>query len=188
LVYEFGSIPDYKEAFRWYKKGAELGDEEAQYNTCRLSAQGLGTSRDYSEAFHWCSEAADGDESNASSWGQLGLGRLYEDGSGVQQDYAEAADWYRKSAEQGNPVAQMSLGELYSKGKGVKKNLIEAYMWIAVAGSLGHPDALKKLQTLGSDMTKIDILQAQARARGWIEQHPPNGEDNPAENIDYHHK
>jgi TPR repeat protein len=188
LVYEFGPTSDYEEALRWYRKGAELGDEDAQYSACRLTVQGLGTPRDYSEAFHWCSEAADGDESGGSSWGQFGLGRLYENGFGVKQDYAEAVEWYRKSADQGNPAAQMSLGELYSKGNGVKRDLIEAYMWIAVAGSLGHPDAVEKLQSLGSKMKNVDLSQAQARARGWIAQHPPDGEDNPAENILYHYK
>jgi uncharacterized protein len=186
LVYEFGSASDYKEALRWYKKGAELEDEEAQYNTCRLMVQGLGGPRDYSEAFHWCSESADGSTS-FSSWGQYGLGRLYEDGSGIQPDYAEAAGWYRKSAEQGNPAAQLRLAELYSKGKGVTRDFIEAYMWVAVAGSLGDPDALEELQSLSAKMKKADLLTAQARARGWIEQHPPDPEDNPAESILYHH-
>jgi len=186
LVYEFGSTPDYKEALRWYRKGAELGDEESQYNACRLIVQGLGARRDYSKAFHWCAQAAEGSSSYTSSWGQFGLGRLYEDGSGVQQDYSEAAKWFRESAEQGNPASQMRLADLYSKGKGVQQDLIEAYMWIAVAGSLGHPDALNKLQSITAKMRDADVLKGQALARGWIEQHPRDPEDDPAESINYH--
>ena len=79
----------------------------------------------------------------------------------------------------------MRLAELYSKGKGVKRDFIEAYMWIAVAGSLGDPDALEKLQSLSAKMKKGDLLEAQARARGWIEQHPRDPEDDPAESIQY---
>lgn len=187
LVYEFDSHSDYKEALHWYEKGAELGDEEAQYNTCRLMVQGLGSARDYSEALHWCSEAADGSTRRTSSWGQYGVGRIYEDGSGVLPDYSQAAEWYSKSAEQGNPASQLRLANLYSKGEGVKRDLVEAYMWSAVAGSLGDPDAIDKLQSLTSKMKEVDILKGQARARAWIEQHPRDPEDDPAESISYHH-
>jgi len=186
LVYEFGSSPsDYKEALRWYKKGAELGDEEAEYNTCRLTIHGLGGPRDYSEALHWCSEAADGSTSYTSSWGQYGLGRIYEDGSGVPRDYSQAAEWYRKSAEQGNPASQLRLADLYANGKGVKRDLVEAYMWSAVAGSLGEPDGMDKLKNLTPKMKETEVLKGQARARAWIEQHPRDPEDDPSENIHY---
>ena len=80
----------------------------------------------------------------------------------------------------------MRLADLYSKGNGVKRDLVEAYMWIAVAGSLGHTDAPDKLQSLTSKMKKVDVLKGQARARGWIEQHQRDPEDDPAENILYH--
>ncbi len=162
-----------------------MGDEEAAYNTCRMMAQGLGSPADYPEALRWCSEAAEGDSKNYSSWGQYGLGRIYEDGTGVTRDYVKAAEWYRKSAEQSNPASQLRLGELYSAGKGVKRDLLEAYMWMTVAGSLGHPEALDELQILTPKMKEQDLLKAQARARSWVEQHPRDPEDDPAGNVNY---
>jgi hypothetical protein len=187
LVYEHSPSPDYTEAFRWYKKGAEMGDAEAAYNTCRLMAQGLGSPSDYSEALHWCSEAADGDNKFTRSWGQYGLGRIHEDGTGVPRDYVKAAEWYRKSAEQGNPASQLRLGDLYSKGKGVNVDLVEAYMWIAVAGSLGNPEALTELQILTPKMRENEVLKGQTRARQWIEQHRRDPEDDPGHNVTYPH-
>lgn len=186
LVYEHDPSPDYGEAFRWYRKGAEMGDEEAEYNTCRLMVQELGSPRDYSEALRWCSLAAHAHGRLTSAWGQYGLGRIYEDGSGVPQDYVKAAEWYRESAEKGNPASQLRLGNLYSKGKGVKRDLVEAYVWMAVAGSLGHPEALDELQILIPKMKEGDVLKGQSRARKWIEQSQRDPEDDPADNVVYH--
>lgn len=186
LVYEHSSSPDYEEAFRWYSKGAELGDAEAAYNACRLTAQGLGAPSDYAQALELCSQAANGDSRQTSSWGQYGLGRIYEDGLGVPQDYSKAAVWYRKSAEQMNPASQLRLGDLYADGKGVKRDLIEAYMWIAIAGSLGNPDAMDHLNILAPTMKEVDVLKGQSLARQWTQQHPSDPEDDPTKNVNYH--
>lgn len=186
LVYEDTPSSDYKQAFRWYSKGAEMGDHEAAYNACRLVAQGLGAPSDYSEALRLCSQAAEGDSRITRSWGQYGLGRLYEDGLGVPQDYAKAAKWYRLSAEQMNPASQLNLGNLYSEGKGVHQDLVEAYMWVAIAGSLGNPEALDELRVLTSKMKEAETRKGQARARQWTEQHQRDPEDDPAGNVNYH--
>ena len=185
LVYEHGPNPDFKEAFRWYKKGAELGDEEAAYNACRFMAQGIGAPQDYSEAFRLCTQASGGSSKITSSWGEYGLGRIYDDGSGVPQDYAKAAEWYRKSASQGNPASQLRLGQLYSEGKGVKRDPVEAYMWMAVAGSLRHPEALDELQVLTPKMKEADLVKGQSRAREWIERNRRDPEDDPSGNVLY---
>jgi TPR repeat protein len=179
LTYEDGQR-DYAEAFHWYLKAAEMGFGEAQYNVCRMSAQGLGTAADYPEAVKWCSKLADsGDE-----WGQFGMGRIYEDGTGVPPDPVKAFQWYRKSAEQGNPAAQVSLGAMYSDGKGVRRDPVKAYMWVAVAGSGKHPDAQAALETLTDNMNKRQISAAQALALKWMQEHPPDPEKS-LDHIEY---
>ena len=185
-VYEQTEEPDYKEAFQWYRKGAELGDAQAAFNACRFMAQGLGgVPSNYSEARHLCTEAAEGGSARNRSWGEYGLGRIYEDGLGTSPHYDKAAEWYRKSAELGNPASQLRIADLYATGKGVKQDLVEAYVWIAIAGSLGHPDALDELQILTPKMKEADVLKAQSRARQWIEEHQADREDDPASNIIY---
>jgi TPR repeat protein len=47
-------VPDLNEAFNWYNKAAEMGYSEAQYNVCRLAAQGLASPSDYKRAIDWC--------------------------------------------------------------------------------------------------------------------------------------
>ena len=171
LTYEDGQ-KDYAEAFRWYLKAAEMGFGEAQYNVCRMAAEGVGTPADYQEAIKWCSKLADsGDE-----WGQFGMGRIYENGTGVEPNLAKAAEWYGKSAEQGNPAAELSLGAMYSDGRGVERDLVKAYMWLAVAGSGKHPDAQGALETLTNNMNKRQISAAQALALKWMQEHPRDPE------------
>ncbi|HSF66691.1 MAG TPA: hypothetical protein VLA67_04585 [Nitrospiraceae bacterium] len=40
-----------------------------------------------------------------------------------------AAKWYRRSADQGNDLAQRRLGLLYERGDGVPQDHVQAYMW-----------------------------------------------------------
>jgi len=48
--------------------------------------------------------------------GQLYLGLAYDAGSDVAQDFNEAVKWYRKSADQGNAIAQLMLAQMYFNG------------------------------------------------------------------------
>jgi TPR repeat protein len=172
LSYEVGSQKDYTEALSWYLKAAEMGYAEAQYNVCRVTAQGFANPPDFSAAIRWCSTlAGSGDE-----WGEFGMGRILEEGVGVQPNLTKAAEWYRKSAEQGNPAAQVSLANMYSEGKGTKRDLVKAYMWVAVAGSGKHPEALDYLLSLTPKMTEHQISEAQVLALDWLKQHPRDPE------------
>ena len=45
--------------------------------------------------------------------------------------------WYRKSAEQGNGIANAHLGDLYLRGIGVDKDASEALKWYRRAADLG---------------------------------------------------
>ena len=57
------------------------------------------------------------------------VGFDYERGEGVLQSYAQAASWYRKSAVQGDMLAQSSLGDLYRDGNGVPQDYVQAAIW-----------------------------------------------------------
>jgi len=47
------------------------------------------------------------------SQSQCALGHYYFHGDGVPRDLKESFKWYKKSAEQGNALAQYRLGNLY---------------------------------------------------------------------------
>jgi TPR repeat protein len=168
LTYEIGPETDLNEAVKWYQKAAEMGYSEAQYNVCRLTAQGLVSPADYKGATDWCSTLAE----SGDSWGEYGLARMLEEGVGTQPDLKKAAEWYTKSAEQGNPAAQFSLAAMYSQGKGVQKDLVEAYEWATIAGAKKHPEARDFMESLTVRMTSKQISSAQSLALKWTQEHP----------------
>lgn len=91
------------------------------------------------------------------------LGRAYEGGIvGVPQEYGEAVRWYRKSAIQGNGMAQMALGMMYFDGKGVTRSHQTAFTWLKPAAERGEPLAQVTLGTMyeAGDGVPQDFLQA----------------------------
>ena len=75
-------------------------------------------------------------------------GNAYYWGREVPQDNRQAVEWYRKSAEQGNPIAQSNLGTMYEHGKGVPQDLIQAIEWYRKASDQGHVRAKEALDRL----------------------------------------
>ena len=55
--------------------------------------------------------------------GQFSLGGCYKNGSGVAEDHVEAVKWFRKSAEQGMPVANLLWGGVTKLAKAWPKIL-----------------------------------------------------------------
>ena len=51
---------------------------------------------------------------------------MHKFGYGVVKNDATAVGWYRKSADQGHPMAQGNLGHMYFRGYGVDKDHVEA--------------------------------------------------------------
>jgi hypothetical protein len=58
---------DYVEAMRWYRKAADQGDADAQYNIGWLYEHGRGVAQDYAEAMRWYRKAADQGNANAKA-------------------------------------------------------------------------------------------------------------------------
>ena len=100
-----GVSQDYAKAAEWFRKSAEQGNADAQYNLGIMYGTGMGISQDYAKAVEWYRKSAE--QGNADA--QYNLGCMYENGRGVSRDYAKAVEWYRKSAEQGNAAAQCLL-------------------------------------------------------------------------------
>ena len=97
--------PDYVEAVKWWRKAAEQGYAEGQYNLGVSYAFGAGVKQDYVEAVRLWTKAAEQNYAQA----QHNLGVAYENGYGVRQDKAEAVKWYRKAARQGHYESKSAL-------------------------------------------------------------------------------
>jgi TPR repeat protein len=80
---------DKAEAMRWFRKAAEQGHSDAQYNLGNSYCNGEGVAEDKVEAVRWFRRAAE--QGDADSIRRLV--RCYRDGVGVEKDEAEAARW-----------------------------------------------------------------------------------------------
>ena len=90
----------------------------------------------------------------------------------LAQDYKEAMMWYRKAAEQGDTEAQNILGIMYGSGFGVQQDYVQAYMWCSIAGENGYESGSRNRDLAASQMTPVQIADAQRLAREWMERHP----------------
>ena len=133
------------EVVKSYKKAAEQGDSDAQYQLGVMYEMGLDIPQHYAEAVKWYRRAAEQGSADA----QRSLGIMYEEGRGVggPPDAAEAVKWYRRAAEQGSADAQRSLGIMYEEGRGVggPPDAAEAVKWYRRAAEQGSADAQRSL-------------------------------------------
>ena len=107
-----GVEQSYKTALYWYKKAANEGFAQSQFNLGVYYSEGRGVSQDYNLAVYWYQKAAD----HNYTPGMVNLGKMYSDGKGVQQDYIKAASWYQKAANLGDETAAENLDGLRANG------------------------------------------------------------------------
>jgi TPR repeat protein len=175
---ESGSSPhDYIHAAFWYRKSAEQGNADAQYDLGDFYLFGHGVPVDYAQGIMWLRKAAE----QAHPSAQTDLARYYLTGKFVPQDYALAVSWYRKAAERGNSDGQSGVATMYEDGLGVPQNYTEAYFWMSLAAAnpdlagvysfLSQEDAEHR-DRIAAHLTKAVLLQTQERVRKWSEAHP----------------
>jgi len=103
----------YEKAAELYRKAADQGDVDAQYNLAVYYKNGKGVSQDHAKATEWFRKAAEQGDAEAQNM----LGNSYLNGAGVKQDNSKAAEWWRKAATQGHAKAQEKLEALKREGK-----------------------------------------------------------------------
>ena len=107
-LYGEGVAQDKEEAVKWYRKAAEQGVAEAQFNLGVCYDNGEGVAQDKEEAVKWYRKAAEQGVAEA----QYNLGACYANCEGVEQDKKEAMKWLRKAAVNGNENAKGALRKL----------------------------------------------------------------------------
>jgi len=130
-------LKDYKEAENYYRKAADMGNAEAQFDLAWYYYSVKGPAQDYAKAAEWYRKAAE--QGHYKS--QFNLGYCYANGLGVPKSEKETEYWYRRAAEQGDAYAQYWLGRLYSDSNSLCNNLDEAFKWFLKAAEQGHAQA-----------------------------------------------
>jgi FOG: TPR repeat, SEL1 subfamily len=106
-----GMLKDDKEAVKWYRKAAEQGYTNAQYNLGVMYANGEGVLEDDKEAVRWYRKAAEAGNIEA----QNNLGIMYINGEGVLQDYVTSYAWANIAGANGYDVKRFKSEYLEKK-------------------------------------------------------------------------
>lgn len=135
------SVYGEREAFKWIKKGAELGDPTMTSLLCYFYENGLGTEADIGSAFFWAKTAA----LSGSAYDQYVLGEYFLYGKGVPSDLDAAVFWFAKSHESGYPRAAYTLGLLYSDGDKIDRSPSLSISWFTKGAVSGDVDSMAEL-------------------------------------------
>lgn len=95
-------------AFSWYRRSADSGNTDGQYETAERYANGTGVSQNFESAYEYYKKAAEGGHEEA----QHKLGHVYQRGQGVAKNINQAVYWYQQAARQGNKESQGHLKDM----------------------------------------------------------------------------
>lgn len=153
---------DHREAFKWFKKAAELGHTNAMWKVVNAYTKGTGIEPDKTQVFAWMKRLAEMGEIDAMCW----LGGFYETGNGVVPNPSEAFNWTKKSANKGFVPAMYNLAWIYidrfnNTWRSVNDNVDNAIYWMTKAAEAGtdeiNVDAMFYLGKLCD--TKLETIQ-----------------------------
>ena len=108
---------------------------------------------------------------------QYALGMMNMKGEGMKKNPGLGLKWLTAAARKRHPEAQAYLGDLYWNGTGVKKSETRAVMWYTLARETAKPVEHGKILSRYSELLLLvdgeTRLEAEARARVWSDQYPP---------------
>jgi hypothetical protein len=125
---------DYRTAYRIWRRLAEAGHAEAQFELALVYSKGRGVTKNLATGFEWFRKAA----AQGHAVAQYNLGVALVNGYGVARNHAEAVAWFRKAADQGYDDAMVELGLQYLKGQGVAQSYVTAARWFRKAAEKGY--------------------------------------------------
>jgi len=144
---------DAQQSTLWFKRAAEQGNVDGEYNLGFAYQYGRGTPGDDAQAARWYRAAAE----QGLAVAQVRLGRMLRAGVDVPEDDAEAASLFGKAAAQNNAEARYLLGRLYEEGAGVSEDDQMAVRLYKQSADQGYQPSEKRLRELTSiaDANKV---------------------------------
>eukprot|EP01104_Vermistella_antarctica_P008109 TRINITY_DN2028_c1_g2_i2.p2 TRINITY_DN2028_c1_g2~~TRINITY_DN2028_c1_g2_i2.p2 ORF type:complete len:161 (+),score=8.09 TRINITY_DN2028_c1_g2_i2:3-485(+) len=134
----------------WFRKSAEQGNAEAQFQLGQLLINNLEQSGETiradtveaMEVVKWQRKSAE----QGHKGGEYALGVCLKNGDGVAKDPTEAMVWFRKSADQGVAEAQyhvavLLIDKLEQSGETIRADTVEAMevvKWQRKSAEQGH--------------------------------------------------
>lgn len=154
----YGVKRNRREAARYFKKAADLGDVRSMRKYRSMLYDGDGIEKDRkTAAFYFKIDADQGDVASISQYATM----LYL-GDGVDKDLNEAVRYFKLAVDKGDRFAIRMFAYLYQTGNGVKLNLKEALNFYKLAAELGDEVSVKQIVKLvdvgcGIYLTKMEI-------------------------------
>jgi len=126
-----GNKPDLVEAFKCYKKLADMDFSLAQYKVGIRFYKGEGIQKDYNEAFKYINMSAG--QGNVDSMFTLSF--FYRKGIGVPKNNEQAFRWINEAIESKNGGAQSYyiFAKFFENGWSVEKSNLYAYVWYTIS-------------------------------------------------------
>lgn len=140
---------DYKNAYKWFKTGAEEENVTCLYYYGKLTVEGLGCSADPSKGFVYVMKAAERGFANAQYYAY----ELYRDGRGVRASSEAAEKWLREAALLGLPKAIFDYGKLMASKEDF---VVAAYMFSWLADRHSFVPQMTALFTPGDPASTLD--------------------------------
>lgn len=162
---------DKQKSRQWYKKAADMGLAQAQFQLAHFYEEGWGGSKEPDKAKKIYEKLA----KNGDIEAQKTLADQYFTGDTIPQDYPRAFYWSQKLAEKENVDAFYNLGMMYYNGLGVKKDYKKALFWINRADEKNIREAKYALGLMyetgnGVPKNKSKALQYFKQAcKEWVE-------------------
>jgi len=158
---------EYGAAVEAFRPLAEAGDPSAQYFLGIIYLNGYAAPPTPDAAVDWLTRAAEQGQVEA----QTELARMYRTGDGVKPDAGRMAYWYSRAADLGDVGAQLFLADILAYGYGVDPDPVEAYKWYIIAMDYWGDLAAAARDAVVANMTSEQIVEGEARARHWLEEH-----------------
>lgn len=127
----------FAEGVACFKRAAELGDANGNYNLGMCLSRGTGVACDAAAAFACFRKAAEKGHTEAIN----SIGWFFREGCSVPRDLAAAAKWFKKSADYGNAYGAFNYALALRRGEGVQKDAKAAAEWFRRAADGGCEEA-----------------------------------------------
>jgi hypothetical protein len=133
------------QAFKFYKKAADLNDTLSQIQVAYMYFNGFGTKTNYDSSFKYYAKAS----ITGNSLANYNLGVCYLNGFGVQKSEQYAITKFLSAANKNLPIAMYTIASYNLEGGSIYLpiNYNEGRAWLDKAVQSNYPDALYKLAT-----------------------------------------
>ena len=171
-LYGKGIETDSDTALKWFRKAAEQGNADAQYEFGKSFAIIFDKrlrKKEELEGVAWLRKAAEQGQKEAQYYLGHYLMWYYDTRDTSKDIQTEGVDWLHRAAEKGHVKAQSLLAYSYWAGDGVERNYVKAVKWYRAAAEEGDAESQYGLgrcyeQGLGVDMNLKEAIHWYFRA------------------------